>query len=125
MGMVLIILFGSAVLLLVLSFIKAKQTNSILEKQIDQTSFSIMNEVHRLQKQIRDIELDAEISAHEAGILSKNAEERVLIREMLDLHRRGYAILSIAEKKQLTELEVETLLAPYISTKAERSQNVQ
>ncbi len=124
MELVLIIIFASAVLLLILSFIRTKQANSSLEKQIDQTSFSIMNEVHRLQKQIRDVELDAEISAHEAGILSQNAEERVLLRELIDLHRRGYSINSIAEKKQLTELEVETMLAPYIPTKAERSQNV-
>ncbi|MFO1443184.1 hypothetical protein KDN24_08140 [Bacillus sp. Bva_UNVM-123] len=119
------ILLSTAVVLLILSFIKTKQTSSILEKQIDQTSFSIMNEVHQLQKQIRNIELDAEISAHEAGILSRTDEQRILVRDILDLHRRGYAIQSIAEKKELTVNEVESLLAPYMTTKGERSKLAQ
>ena len=119
------ILLSTAVVLLILSFIKTKQTSSILEKQIDQTSFSIMNEVHELQKQIRNIELDAEISAHEAGILSRTDEQRILVRDILDLHRRGYAIQSIAEKKELTVNEVENLLAPYMTTKGERSKLAQ
>lgn len=121
MGWVLTILFGSAVVLLVLSFVKAKQSSSLLERQIDQTSFSLMNEINRLQKQIRDLELDTEITAQEKGDPSRNSEERVLLREIIDLHRRGYALQSIAEKKELSVEEVESLLSPYIRTKGERS----
>jgi len=117
----LIILFALAVGLLIVSSIKAKHSSSILERQIDQTSFTIMNEVHQLQKQIREIELDAEISAQEAGILSKSSEQRLLLREMLDLQRRGYSLNSIAEKKGLPTHEVEELLAPYTPSKGERS----
>ncbi len=117
----LIILFGLAVGLLIVSSVKSKQSSTVLERQIDQTSFTIMNEVHQLQKQIREMELDAEISAQEAGILSLSSEQRILLREMLDLQRRGYSLNSIAEKKELPLHKVEELLAPYTPSKGERS----
>ena len=117
----LIILFGLAVGLLIVSSVKSKQSSTVLERQIDQTSFTIMNEVHQLQKQIREMELDAEISAQEAGILSLASEQRILLREMLDLQRRGYSLNSIAEKKELPLHKVEELLAPYTPSKGERS----
>lgn len=115
------ILFGAAVLLLILSFYKTLQSSSKVEQQIDQLTFTFMNEVNQIQQQVRNIELDAEITAQEAGISAGSSSQRILMREVLDLHKRGYSFESIATKKQLTENEVEHLLAPYIKTKDERS----
>ncbi|WP_232233716.1 hypothetical protein [Bacillus sp. J33] len=121
MGWVIAILFGSAVVLLILSFFKTAQSKSNLEEQIDQVTFTLKNEIHELQQQIRNIELDAEITAQQSGAMGSSSEERVVLREMLDLHKRGYSFESIALKKQLTPNEVERMLMPYISKKAERS----
>ena len=115
------VLFGAAVLLIIFSFVKTKQSSKAAEQQIDQLSFTFMDEVHQLQQQIRNIEIDAEITAREAGLLAGSSKHRILVREALDLQRRGYSIESIALKKQLTTKEIESLLAPYITKEDEGS----
>ncbi|MBS4219164.1 hypothetical protein KHA96_12635 [Bacillus sp. FJAT-49711] len=125
MEWVLIILFGAAVLLLILSFIKSMKSSSKMEKQIDQISNSFMDDMYQLEQKIRNLELDAEITAQEAGILPVSSEHRLLLRDMLDLHKRGYSYDSIATKTQLTKEEVDRLLAPYIKAKDERSKVAQ
>lgn len=115
------ILFGAAVLLLIISFLKTWKTSTKIEQQMDQLSFSFLDEVNKLQEQIRTIELDGEITSHEAGVLASTSTHRILLRDMLDLHRRGYSLDTIAIKKQLSKIEVEQLLAPYIHVRAERS----
>ncbi|WP_299739922.1 hypothetical protein [Rossellomorea sp. y25] len=120
MGWAIAILFGTAVVLLILSFIKTTQTNSQLEQQIEHVSISVLNEVHELEKQLRNIQLDAEITAQQAGVALAGSEERTLLREMLDLYKRGYSIESIAGKTKLKPNEVEHLLAPFRAQKAER-----
>jgi hypothetical protein len=120
MGWAIAILFGSAVVLLILSFIKTTQTNSKLEQQIEHVSISVLNEVHELEKQLRNIQLDAEITAQQAGAAPAASEERELLREMLDLYKRGYSVESIAGKTKLKPNEVERMLAPFMAQKAER-----
>jgi len=121
MGWAIAILFGTAVVLLIISFIKTTQSNSQLEQQIEHVSISVLNEVHDLEKQLRNIQLDAEITAQQSGAAPAESEERLMLREMLDLHKRGYSIESIASKKQLSPNEVERMLAPYMTRKTERS----
>jgi hypothetical protein len=124
MGWVIAILFGSAVVLLILSFVKTTQSKSYLEQQIAQVSISVRNEVHDVQKQIRNIELDAEITATQTGAMEAASEERILLREMLDLYKRGYSFETIAAKTELTQHEAERMLAPYLTKKAERGMAV-
>lgn len=50
MEWVLAILLGAAVVLLILSFVKGKQSKSEQEQHIDQVSFSLMDEIHQLQQ---------------------------------------------------------------------------
>ncbi|MGG1632238.1 hypothetical protein [Rossellomorea sp. NRS-1567] len=121
MGWAIAILFGTAVVLLIISFIKTTQSNSQLEQQIEHVSISVLNEVHDLEKQLRNIQLDAEITAQQSGAAPAESEERFMLREMLDLHKRGYSIESIASKKQLPPNAVERMLAPYMTRKTERS----
>lgn len=124
MGWMLGILFGAAIVLLVLSFVQTKQSAAKLEQHIDQVSFSLMNEVNQLQQQIRNVEFDTEIIVHETGILAGSPEHRTILKEMLDLNKRGYSFESIAAEKQLTIQEVENFLSPYIKTKDERSTDI-
>jgi hypothetical protein len=120
MGWTIAILFGTAVVLLILSFIKTTQTNLKLEQQIEHVSISVLNEVHELEKQLRNIQLDAEITAQQAGAAPAASEQRDLLREMLDLYKRGYSIESIAGKTKLKPNEVELMLTPFMAQKAER-----
>lgn len=111
------ILFGTAVVLFILSFLKTMHSSKEVQQQIDHLSFSLLEEITILQEKVRNIELDAEITAQEMG----TSTDRLLLREVLDLHKRGYSFESIATKKQLTTDEIEHLLTPYIKTKDERS----
>ncbi|AMM95556.1 hypothetical protein EI200_25110 [Peribacillus simplex] len=114
----LIILFGVAVLLFILSFIKKDSVK--VDSQLEQLAITFGNEMNVLQEKIRNIEIDAEITVQEAGILAMSSEKRNLLREVLDLHKRGYSFESIALKTKQTENEIEGLLTPYIKTKSER-----
>jgi hypothetical protein len=114
------ILFGAAALLLVLSFFKTRHSSKVEQQKIDMIHISVMEEINRLQEQIRNVELDGEIIAKEAGIQEIPNKERLLLRELLDLYKRGYNIEGIAAKKQLSENQVEHSLAPYISSKDKR-----
>jgi len=121
MGWIIAILFGAAVVLLILSFVKTSQSKSKLEQQVEHMSISVMNEVHELEKQMRAMQLDAEITAQQAGAVPATSDERGVLREMLDLHKRGYSTESIASEQQLPTIEVERMLTPYMTKKAERS----
>ncbi|MGX1263106.1 hypothetical protein RKD55_000910 [Rossellomorea marisflavi] len=121
MGWIIAILFGAAVVLLILSFVKTSQSKSQLEQQVEHMSISVMNEVHELEKQMRAMQLDAEITAQQAGAVPATSDERRVLRDMLDLYKRGYSIESIASEQQLPTIEVERMLTPYMTKKAERS----
>ena len=62
------ILFIVAIILFILSFAKTNQSSKQVEQQIDQISFSLMDEINKLQQQIRCLELDSEITAQKAGL---------------------------------------------------------
>ena len=116
-----VILFAAALLLLILSFVKAKQSSKTVDQQIEELSYSFTNEIKELQQQIHNMELDAEITAQEAGILPGTSKQRLLLREVLDLYKRKYSFESIAQRTQLTTYEVEHLLTPYLKAKNEGS----
>ena len=77
-----------------------------------------MNEIKKLQEQNRLLELDIEILAKNAELKLSPAKRKVL-RNILDLHRRGYSVESIAKNTDLNEKEVINLLTPYTSVNKE------
>lgn len=109
----LVLLFGAAVLLLILSFSKNNQASKKIDKQLEEITFTYMEEVNKLQQQIRNLELDTEIIAVQAGLGHENGQKRMLNREILDLYKRGYSVESIALKKRLSAEEIEELLSPF------------
>jgi hypothetical protein len=113
MGWAIALLFAAAVVLLILSFSKNNQTSKSFEKQLEETTFTYMEEINKLQEQIRNMELDSEIIAVQAGFMNGSGQQRILYREILDLYKRGYSAESIALKKQLSVDEIEQLLSPF------------
>ncbi|MFJ7974354.1 hypothetical protein JNUCC23_17745 [Peribacillus sp. JNUCC 23] len=111
------LLFGAAVVLLILSFIKSKQAEQEAEQKMEQFTISLLKELNQLQQKVQNVEIDTEIIAQKTGA----SKQRLVLREVIDLHRRGYSLESIAEKSQLNENEIKRLLAPYIKSKDERS----
>lgn len=111
-------LFLLSAILLTISLLKLNRTAKEEHKQIDLIHISTMKEINALQESIRNMELDMEVLTKDAGI-KHSAQEKLLKREVLDLYRRNYSIESIAEMKQVTENEIEQLLAPFQEVKDE------
>jgi hypothetical protein len=107
------LLFAAAVVLLILSYSKNNQQSKSFEEQLEETTFTYMEEINKLQEQIRNMELDCEIIAVQAGFVNGSGQKRILYREILDLYKRGYSAESIALKKQLSVDEIEQLLSPF------------
>jgi hypothetical protein len=117
------LLFAAAVVLLILSYSKNNQQSKSFEKQLEETTFTYMEEINKLQEQIRNLELDSEIIAVQAGLLNGSGQ-RILHREILDLYKRGYSAESIALKKQLSVDEIEQLLSPFKQLSNDEGSNV-
>lgn len=111
-------LFLISAILLGFSLVKSYRDSKAEKKQIDLVHVSIMKEINSIQDSIRDIELDIEVVINEAGI-QLSADEKLFLREVIDLYRRNYSIESIAEKKEVPETEIEQLLSPYLKIKDE------
>lgn len=114
------VLFCAAILLLILSYVKTKQVSKKADREMEEVSFTFMDELTKLQQQIRNLEIDAEIRDLEDGITESTSKHRLLLREVLDLHKRGYSNESIAMKIRLTPNEVEKLLIPFTENRSER-----
>lgn len=112
------ILVVAAVVLLILSFSVSGKTSKTQQEEYTSYHLTAMKEIKNLQEQIRIMELDMEILAHEAGV--KSEEERMLKRDVLDLHRRKYSIETIAKQKSMSVDEVEQLIAPFKKAKTVR-----
>nr|WP_263326468.1 hypothetical protein [Neobacillus sp. Marseille-Q6967] len=112
-------LFGISIVLLVISLAKNFHMSKVNHREIDVVHISMMKEINTIQESIKDLELDLEVMAKETGV-QLSSEEKVLLREVIDLYRRNYSIESIAEMKQVSVNEIEQLLAPYSKVKEER-----
>ncbi|MCM2532735.1 hypothetical protein NDK43_10505 [Neobacillus pocheonensis] len=112
-------LFGISAILLVISISKSLRASKVEHNQIDMVHISMMKEINSIQESIRNMELDIEVVMNESGI-QLTSEEKLFMREILDLYKRNYSIESIAEMKQVTESEIEQLLAPFRKLKDER-----
>ena len=81
---------------------------------------AVMKDINNVNEQIRNLELDIEVVTKEAGV-HLTSEEMIFKREVLDLYKRKYSIETIAEKKQVSVMEINQLLAPYLAAKDGRS----
>ncbi|MBD8027197.1 hypothetical protein H9636_11090 [Ureibacillus sp. Re31] len=105
-----------AVLLLIYSMYKNKQASKIEQREIDTVYMTIMEEITKLQNEIRVLTLENEILSQKVGLSN---DERELQRKLLDLYNRNFKVEVMAAKLKLETSEVEKLLAPYTSLKQE------
>jgi hypothetical protein len=112
-------LFGISIIMLVISISKTSKQSKAEHKQIDLIHISTMKEINAIQDSIRNIELDLEVVMKEAGV-QLSPEDKVFMREVLDLTNRNYSTESIAEMKQVSVNELEKMLAPYRTIKEGR-----
>ncbi|WP_242175222.1 hypothetical protein [Priestia koreensis] len=120
MGVLIAILFAVAIILLLLSFRRTRQSHSQMEQNLEQMTLSFGREVNDLQDRIREVELDSAITAHQSNAWGLDSEDRIVLREMLDMNQRGYSYESISRKiKKFSPEQVEDLLSPYDKKKKE------
>ena len=112
-------LFGVSIILLVISIMRTSKKTKAQHNQIDMVHISTMKEINAIQDSIRNIELDLEVVRKEAGV-QLSSEEKILMREVLDLANRNYSTESIAEMKQVSQEKIEQMLAPYQTLKEGR-----
>ncbi|KHD86098.1 hypothetical protein G4D61_15475 [Bacillus ginsengihumi] len=113
------ILFVVSALLFIISMSKSGRASKEKQNEIDMIHMAVMNEINDVKETIRDIELDIEIVSKEAGV-QISSQEKLFLREILDLYKRNYSIESIADKKQVSASEIKQLLTPYLTSKDER-----
>ena len=113
------ILLAAAVVLLILSFYISSKTTQEQKRENEVLSATFIKEVNQLKDQISSIELDLEIIAHEAKINS-SSEQRIVLREVIDLYRRKYSLKTIAAKTNLSENEIEKMIEPFKTIKPKR-----
>ncbi|WP_308128803.1 hypothetical protein [Bacillus sp. sid0103] len=116
----LILLIAISAVLLIVSIMSNRKVEKQKQTEIDMVHVSVMKDINNVQEQIRNLELDIEVVTKEAGV-QLTPEEIIFKREVLDLYKRKYSIETIAQKKQVSENEINRLLAPYLAAKDERS----
>ncbi|WP_042353493.1 hypothetical protein [Bacillus rubiinfantis] len=113
------ILFAISIVLLLISMTSNGKAAKKEKNEIDMVHMSLMKEINDLQTALRNMELDLEVVAKEAGV-QLSAEEKLFMREILDLYKRKYSIESIAEMKKVSVSKIEQLLTPHLAAKDER-----
>ena len=116
----LVILFAVSVVLLIMSIFKTRNRAKEEQQELETVHLALMDEINHLKDGIQTLELEMEILEKEAGI-QLSAFDKQFRLEVLDLYKRNYSIESIAEKKQVTQAEIEEILAPFMAAKNERS----
>jgi len=114
------ILFAVSVVLLIISIFKTRNRAKEEQQELETVHLALMDEINHLKDGIWTLELEMEILEKEAGI-QLSAFDKQFRLEVLDLYKRNYSIESIAGKKQVTQAEIEEILAPFMAAKNERS----
>ncbi|WP_413375331.1 hypothetical protein [Alkalihalobacillus sp. 1P02AB] len=113
-----IVLLAIAIGLLVVSMFKSGNTEKE-DERMEALKISFLEEVQQVQQEIRNVELDLQLLAKDAGVDLGSERERKIKRDLLDLYKRGYSMEGIANEKRLPKEDVENLLSPYVRTKNE------
>ncbi|HWK23096.1 MAG TPA: hypothetical protein VNS08_08705 [Ureibacillus sp.] len=103
-------LFIVAVLLFIISMYKNKKSSNIEQREIDTVYMTIMEEVTKLQNDVRMLTLENEILSQKAGLSNDEIELR---RKLLELYKKNFNVEVMAARLKLETSEVEKLLAPY------------
>lgn len=118
MGWTITALIIAAIILLIFSMYKNKEAFQKEQREIDIVHMSLMEEIRKLQDEVRLLNIENEILSEKMGF---NHDERELTRKLLELYLKNFTMEMIAARLHLEISEVEKLLAPYMSFKNEGS----
>ncbi len=109
MGWIIVTMFGLSAFLFILSFAK-KDPSKELEKQIENFSISLMQEIYQVKKKMKVMEEEFVIGAKEVSAESESSQE--LTRDdVLALYEEGYSVEDIAARTERSTNEIDELLA--------------
>ncbi|MGO4887174.1 hypothetical protein ACJ2A9_05395 [Anaerobacillus sp. MEB173] len=112
METILLILFASSCVLFLLSFFR-KEQNKEVERQIENFSITLMQEIYQLKKKIKVLEEEILIGSDEKYFetpgIQQNSQQKII-----DLYENGYALREIAEITSIASEAVEEVITDYI-----------
>ncbi|ERN54808.1 hypothetical protein M3689_04525 [Alkalihalophilus marmarensis] len=103
------ILLVIAILLFVLSFFRKDKATEV-ERQMENFSITLMQEIYQLKKKIRILEEELLVNGQDVP-KARSTSAQKLQAEVESLRDKGFTLEIIAEKTGLTPLEVERLVA--------------
>ncbi|SDY53912.1 hypothetical protein SAMN05421736_102213 [Evansella caseinilytica] len=109
MQLTIIILFVAAIFLLVLSFFQKDRAKDI-EKQVENVSIQLMQEMYQLKKKVSLLEEEA-LVAPSLDTKTAFTEKKLTRDDVLTMHEDGYSVSEIAEITNRAAEEIESLLS--------------
>lgn len=110
MEFTIIVLFSLSIVLFVLSFFQKDKAKE-LEKQLENMSIQLMQEMYQLKKKVTVLEEEYLIPTDQSDSLSSNGKRPLTRDDVLELYEDGYSISEIAVMTEREENEIEQLLA--------------
>ncbi|WP_088102469.1 hypothetical protein [Halalkalibacter urbisdiaboli] len=112
----LIILLSVSILLFILSFFQKDKSKEV-ERQMENFSITLMQEIYQLKKKIRILEEELLLGPEP---VSQNSPQNKLSQDVIQFYEEGYSIEEISDATTLTPMEVERILRPYLNGESGR-----
>ncbi|MDG5788750.1 hypothetical protein QA612_14840 [Evansella sp. AB-P1] len=106
MEFTIITLFCISILLFLVSIFQKDRTKEV-EKQVENLSIQLMQEMYQLKKQVSIIEEETFISS---GNTRRNSHEQLTRDDVLSMYEDGYSIQDISDITNRSEEEIEDIL---------------
>lgn len=103
-------LFSLSLLLFVLSFLQKDRAKDV-EKQLENLSIQLMQEMYQLKKKVSVLEEEIMISSNGSENLSLTGKRPLTRDDVLEMYEDGYSISDISIITNRREDEIEQLLA--------------
>ncbi|MBU9712261.1 hypothetical protein [Evansella tamaricis] len=109
MGWIIFGLFVSSAILFILSLLQKDRTKE-LEKQVENMSIQLMQEMYQLKQKVKVMEEEFILESNQDDLLGDPA--RVLTRDdVLAMYEDGYSVTDIATITNREQDDIETMLA--------------
>ena len=110
MEITIIVLFVISILLFILSFFQRDRAKDV-EKQLENVSIQLMQEMFQLRKKVTLLEEENMISTNSDDTFNKRSHEQLTKNDVLEMYEDGYTITEISLMTHRHEDEIEELLA--------------
>src|SRR5699024_1844089 len=99
-----------SILLFILSFLQRDRAKDV-EKQLENLSIQLMQEMFQLKKKVTLLEEENMISTNNGDTLYKGENRQLTKDDVLEMYEQGYSITDISVITHRHEDEIEQLLA--------------